>query len=199
MTKRLPKSLAVAASTLLSLSALTAPIQTAQAQDAPQANNAVYIEALGNGLLYSINYDRLIINQISVRGGFSYLSKKTTSEDKNGTSQSTQSITMLPITVSYVGLQSGSQRLELGLGATLLYASGTGSSFGYSSNTSRFDTFFSTSFGYRVQPLDGGLHFRLGIQALIGQQFNEVKDDNSQYKSAWGAIFWGYISAGYAF
>src|SRR5437870_2209495 len=35
-----------------------------------RAPNAVYVEALGNGGLYSFNYDRRLNNRVSLRGGF---------------------------------------------------------------------------------------------------------------------------------
>jgi hypothetical protein len=157
---------------------------TAYAEGERTAMSSIYAEALGGGLLYSINYDRLIIDQLAVRAGFSYFLITASSSSEGTTSSVSANTWTIPIAANYVGLYSGSHGLETGLGATLIYASGTGSSLGYSSSASGLDAFMTANVGYRLQPVNGGFNFRIGAQALI---------------ASWGTIPWGYMSLGYTF
>ena len=74
----------------------------------PQANT-VYFELFGNGLLYSVNYDRMITDNISVRAGYGGLSvsSASTMEDVK--------ITMMPVLGNYL-MGGGNHKLEIGAG-----------------------------------------------------------------------------------
>src|SRR5208282_3112134 len=78
-----------------------------------RAPNSIYAEGLGAALLYSINYERLIIDDLAARVGFSYFPLSA-----GGVSSTSL---FFPITLSYIGLHSGKHALELGGGVTLLY------------------------------------------------------------------------------
>ncbi len=155
------------------------------------AANTIYGEVLGGGLLYSLNYDRLIIDQLAVRAGFSYISITASSTSGGETSSASVSSIQIPVGANYVGLYSGSHGLETGLGATLVYASGSGSSIGYSTSASGVGGFGTINVGYRLQPVDGGFNFRIGGQILFGKGFGE--------DGGWGVFPWGYMSFGYTF
>lgn len=188
-----PRALSMASlSSLLLLFAVASLSPTAaHAEGERTAANTIYGEVLGGGLLYSLNYDRLIIDQLAVRAGFSYISFDVSSSSSSGTSSSSFSTLMIPVGANYVGLYSGSHGLETGLGATLVYASGSGSGFGYSSSASGVGGFMTANIGYRLQPVNGGFNFRIGGQMLIGPGFG---DDGG-----WGVFPWGYMSFGYTF
>jgi hypothetical protein len=66
----------------------------------PTALNTVYLELLGNGLLYSVNFDRLITPNVSVRLGFSTLTIAGT-DNQTGVSAGV-SLTTIPLTASYL-------------------------------------------------------------------------------------------------
>jgi hypothetical protein len=141
-------------------------------EDERTANNAVYLEGLGPGLLYSINYDRSF-GDFAARVGFGYLSISATAQSADGTTGSTASATFftVPITVSYLGIGSKKHMLELGAGATILHVGAGGSTFDASSSQTAnggLTTVLPVAVvGYRFQPPHGGFLFRGGISPII--------------------------------
>ena len=85
------------------------------------ANNAVYVEGLGPGILYSINYERSL-SDFALRVGFGYVSVSATSNSGSTQTQASASIITVPITLSYLGVGSKTNIFELGVGATILHA-----------------------------------------------------------------------------
>ena len=47
---------------------------TAQSAEEMPAQNAVYFEFLGNGLVYTVNYDRMLTNHAGLRVGIGVIS-----------------------------------------------------------------------------------------------------------------------------
>jgi hypothetical protein len=168
-----------------------APPVTAVAPRKP-APNSVYAEGLGAGLAYSLNYERMVIDDLGVRVGFSYLSMSATA----GSASASSSFLSFPITASYIGIRKGKHSLELGAGATLTRASGSGSSFGMTASGSGMSALGTAMVGYRIHPVDrAGFHFRIGLMALAGKGLGLDTSD----PAAFGVLPWGYISMGAAF
>jgi len=165
-------------------------------QEEHPAPNSIYAEGLGAALLYSINYERLVIDQLAVRVGLAYWSVSASVTTSAGTDSASVSFLEFPITASYVGIRSGSHVLELGGGATLIYASGTASSLGISSSGSGIGAYGVAFAGYRLHPIHGGFMFRVGLMLGMGpgMSFSSTHDPN-----AFGVIPWGYISLGASF
>ena len=140
------------------------------------ANNSIYIEGLGPGLLYSINYDRNI-GDFAVRGGFGYLSLSSSVSDSSGGSEGHGSFITVPLTVTYLGLGSKKHMFELGGGVTVVHASAGVSTFATddASSTKESDSatllFGNMIFGYRLQPPDGGFLLRTGLSPVFGHGF----------------------------
>jgi hypothetical protein len=156
------------------------------------APNSVFIEGFGAAIAYSINYERMVVDQLGVRIGFSYLSLSATS----GTSSSSSTFLSFPLTASYVGLRAGSHALELGGGATMIYASSSGGALGVSSSSSGVGVFGTVMLGYRIHPAgNAGFMFRVGAMALIGPGLSLSDPD----PNAIGALPWFYISFGASF
>lgn len=152
---------------------------------APMAKNAVYLEGLGPGIFYSLNYERIIADVIAPRVGFSVLSVSASS----GNSTASASQFTIPITVSYVGLRQGMHGFEAGGGATFIFATGNAVSAGTTSSNSSYATGATGFAGYRLHPVDGvGFQFRvgLGIQAIFAGNATVV-------------LPWPYLSVGGAF
>ena len=145
------------------------------------AFNSIFIELLGNGGLYSLNYDRLVTDYLSIRGGFSYFS---ISAAGNGSSASVTFMTF-PIMANFL-VGSPSHKLELGAGPLFAYAGGSTSSGGVGGTVSGsgFGVAGTAVIGYRYVPYDGGFHFKVGFTPLFG---------------AGGVLPWGGISFGYTF
>ena len=136
------------------------------------AKNALYVEGLGPGLFYSIDYDRAF-GDFSARVGFSYLSVSASGTSTSGASggSASASFIAIPITVSYLGIGSVRNMLELGAGATILHLGAGASAFETSSKSSATESataVLPTALaGYRFQPADGGFFFRVGLSLLF--------------------------------
>jgi len=184
-----------AASALVAALIVSASAGTAAAAEAEEeaekrpAKNSIYAEGLGPGLLYSINYDRLIIDDLAVRVGFSYMSFGASS----GSSSASASFLSFPITASYLGVGSAKHILELGGGADIVYATGSASGVGVSTSGSGVGAAGTVLIGYRLQPPNGGFNFRVGLSPMFGPGFN------LSGSTSFGVLPWGYLSLGGTF
>lgn len=136
------------------------------------AENSVFFEVLGNGLLYSINYERIIGDSgFSIRGGFSYfsLSGGTTSGSSaaGGSTSAKFSLITLPVLGNYY-VGSDNHKLQLGIGLTFMYTSATAGSSGVGgASFSGFVPAPTAAIGYRYIPADGGFAFFVGLTPFI--------------------------------
>ncbi len=151
-------------------------VNISMAQDGLRTRSqSVYMEVLGNGLTYSLNYDTRFgqsLKGIGGRIGIGYVAL-----DGN-------SLTSVPFVVNYL-FGKDKHYFEVGAGATLLSAAAS-SDFGPVGSGEKGSTFIGTmSLGYRLEPLDGGFTFRAGITPLF---------DRSTFFP-----FWPQVSFGYAF
>ena len=140
------------------------------------SQNSVYLELGGNGLLYSVNYDRRFTDHFSGRAGFMIIGGQSEQPTDDQVS-----IAILPVMANYL-VGSGSHRLELGAG--LLFGMGGADTENYGSVTAAGIGGVTTTFGYRYQPVDGGFLFRAGL---------------TPFYSAGRPQLWGGISVGYSF
>ncbi|HVZ33121.1 MAG TPA: hypothetical protein VG963_11895 [Polyangiaceae bacterium] len=154
-----------------------------------EAKNAIYLDLLGPGLLYSINYDREILDDVSVRIGFSYFSYGVSVSAGNASESGKFSYLSIPITASYLGVGSENNMLEVGGGGMIMNFKGNGllkADDTSASASGSITTFAMTGIvGYRHQPSDGGFVFRVGASPVV--------------TFGYGVIPWGYLSLGAAF
>ncbi len=163
------------------LSMCIPPRVRASEPDSTYSHNAIFVEGLGSGLLYSINYDLRITRDFSVRVGFTSYSIPELLVLGAGAIH----YTGFPVTASYL-YGSGASHLELGLGLVPGYSSFSGGElFSGKSATGTTGTLWGTAFvGYRLQPPEGGFFFRLGFTPLF--TFKKL-------------LPWGGVSIGAAF
>jgi|WetSurMetagenome_2_1015567.scaffolds.fasta_scaffold138488_2 hypothetical protein len=161
------------------------------------ALNSIYAEGLGPGLLYSINYERLVVNDLGVRVGMSYSSFSASSTNMNGTTEGSASVAFMtfPLTASYLGISGGAHCLELGGGMTLISASGKASAPGMESKGSGMAVLENVLIGYRIHPVNGGFQFRVGFSGLFGTGLGFSVTD----PTAFGFLPWFYLSLGGCF
>jgi hypothetical protein len=160
------------------------------------APNSIYLEGLGAGLAYSLNYERMVVDDVGVRVGFSYMSFSANASSPNGSVSSSASFVTVPITASYIGLRSRKSALELGGGMSLNYASGNASGLGASASGSGVSPLGVAMVGYRLHPVDhAGFQFRVGLMALLGEGLGFSNPDPTKL----GVLPWGYISFGASF
>ncbi|MFY7998246.1 MAG: hypothetical protein ACOVSW_06555 [Candidatus Kapaibacteriota bacterium] len=127
----------------------------AQTQDSTQvplkvsdkrlAQNTVFLELFGNSLVYSINYERTVSQNFSLRAGFSYVP------------MGQNSFVAFPLLVNGF-LGEGAHRFEASLGTTIVLS--------YNALPS-----FTGRLGYRYQPLDGGFNFAIAYTPLFSPGF----------------------------
>ena len=158
------------------------------------ANNSFFLEGGGPGLLYSINYERRVEQDFGLRIGFSYVGLSASASSGGTTSSASASILAVPVTVSYLGVNSGNHALEMGLGGTAVFASGSASGTGLAASGSGMIPLGTVLIGYRRQPAEGGFQFRIGLEALMGKGL-ALSNPNP---SSFGVLPWMYMSLGFS-
>jgi len=155
-----------------------------------EANNSVFAELGGPGLLYSINYERVVENDFGLRIGMSYVSFSASA----GTSSASAAVVAVPVIASYLGMRGGNHILEVGVGATGVYASGSASGGGFAASGSGMTALGTALIGYRRQPVDGGFQFRIGFEAVAGKGLSLSNPDPNSF----GVLPWMYMSLGFS-
>lgn len=131
-----------------------------KAQEDKRAQN-VFVEILGQGLLFSANYDTRFGNRrdgLGGRAGIGYIGADGSS------------VTTVPVSLNYL-LGKGKNFFEIGLGATFASAK-VGDSFIFDDEdgSSRGNGVIGTmSFSYRLQPVDSGFAFRAGFTPVFNK------------------------------
>ena len=153
--------------------------------DAPpeEARNAVVAEVLGNGLLYSVDYERLLFGgKAGIRGGASFLTYGVSHASGSGNLV----LATFPLLASYYW-GSSPHKLQLGVGATLLYFSASSDATGtkFEGAGDGLDVAATAVVGYRYLPRAGGWTFSAGFTPL--------------FRGAKGLLPWGGLSGGYVF
>ena len=187
------KSALVLAIAVCALPALADPMSPGSRMSSPvdpDANNSIFIEGGGPGLLYSINYERLFEQEWGLRAGFSYTSFSASA----GSSSASATIITVPVIASYQGLRAGNHVLEIGAGGTAVFASGSASGTGIAASGSGMIPLGTAIIGYRRQPLNGGFQFRIGVEALFGKGLALSNPD----PNAFGVLPWMYMSLGFS-
>jgi len=136
----------------------------AQEELAPFSKSAIYVELLGQGLLYSVNYDYRFTPHFGVRAGFTSWSIPTFAVISVGE----LSLTGFPITVNYLS-GDGTSHLELGIGIVPMTFTMQGQDifFGTQYEGEGSTVLGTATLGYRAQPRDGGFVFRIGFTPLF--------------------------------
>lgn len=178
-----PRAIPLVLSGLLIALAPAAPGGVLEAQDEPSfdARDAVYFELGGNGLLYTLNYERRLRDHIAGRAGIMFFTVEgTTSEGEKAEA----SVLVAPIMLNGL-LGGGAGRLELGVGPLFGWVDAQARDIeGTEIDVSGFGIAGVTStIGYRYHPPDGGLLFRIGLTPFISGD----------------PQIWGGIGIGYAF
>ena len=183
-------SLHLRASALLVFAASATLPSTSRAQDAPQestrlspaepsekreetrtAPNSVFLEVGGPGIVYSVNYDRMLSEMFSLRVGATYFQFHELYDDHAG-------YVFVPMVANLL-LGSANHKFEGGLGVVPGWAFPikAGDFSGFQMNAVALA-------GYRYAPTAGGLTFRANVEVI-------------RLKS--GFLPWAGVSVGYGF
>lgn len=146
-------------------------------------HNLIFLELGGNGILYSINYDRALAGGFTIRVGVGHLAEGANPIATEQTELASLGAVGLPVLLNYVR-GTGSHRLELGAGATVLYTSARASTRYRAATPATITPLATALIGYRYVPRGGGFTYRAGFTPLI---------------STAGVLPWGGLSVGYLF
>ena len=132
---------------------------TAFSQSKP---NSFYLELIGSGGLYSVNYDRLFTENFGVRIGFMYF------EADWLIFLSDVEMLLIPATLNFL-VGTGKHKLELGAGPVFI---SVGMGFFGSDPVSGSGFGWTGTIGYRYQKNEGGFMWRIGFTPfLAGGEF----------------------------
>ena len=148
--------------------------------------NSVYAEGGGAGLLFSLNYERMLTDNISVRVG--YGSASAEEEGHEGHSHGDEGdgkITFIPIGANYL-IGSGNNKLTIGGGMTMV-----NTTMEYELGSLSLDANFPyATAGYRYQRGTGGLYMSFSGYAFF------IKDLITEETTM---LPWGGLSFGWTF
>ncbi len=126
---------------------------------AQTAAKSVYVELAGPGIA-SINYDTRFSKTeggLGGRIGVGYFA------------ESGASLTTIPVGLNYLLGKDRKNYFEVGAGFTYLHAHGDDISIGDANSSS--GSFGHLSFGYRLQPANGGFTFRAAVVPIFGKGY----------------------------
>ena len=171
---------------ILLVSAVTTSQAMAQEATAEKASagNALYVELGGNGAWYSLNYERYLRDDASVRVGAMYMSVEATA----GEASANASWLAVPIMFNYLGLHAGSHALELGAGVDVMHFSAGASTFDATASADGIVPVGTATIGYRYASPEGGFLFKAGYTPLFFVTTEEKQ-----------VFHWGGMSFGYRF
>jgi hypothetical protein len=150
------------------------------------APNSVFLDLGGPGFMYSINYERFLLQDVALRAGIMYFGIGASSGD----SSASVSMMAIPILAEYTGVRAGNHALELGIGLDPLHFTATASSGGTFGGLSGWAMTGTAAIGYRYQDPAGGFLFRATFTPLF---IFSPGEGGSAF------IPWGGISFGYSF
>jgi len=137
--------------------------------------SAIYLELLGPGLLYSINYDFRVTQNWGLRAGFS----DWTVPGIFALTSGELGFAGFPITVNCL-LGHGSNHLELGAGVVPAVVTLNGNFFfvGPYINGRKSILLETATVGYRYQPTDGGFVFRICFTPILNKmERSSIQED----------------------
>jgi hypothetical protein len=126
--------------------------------------NSIYIELLGAGIGYTVNYDRMLSNNTSIRFGFGTFTLSVLGS---------ASLTAVPVTISWFPFSNESSapssKLEIGAGFDFMTCTVTPLTFfGPPAPAQSASSVCLTGIvGYRYQSSNGGFFFRIAFTPIL--------------------------------
>jgi hypothetical protein len=134
---------------------LLAPRAAAAQEAAPERANAIYVEAFGNAVLFSVNYERTVLPWMGVRVGASQFPNIDPGEDPD--------MYLFPFLLHF-RIGNGRAQPELGVGTLVVYRDTR--AMVHPRRIEPFEVLPSLSFGVRARHPGSPLILRSGITPL---------------------------------
>ena len=125
-------------------------------------SNTIYFELLGNGLAYSLNYDRMVTDKISVRAGYGGLTVSNSTVSSGVIVTEDIKITLIPVLANYLRGE-GNHKLEMGGGIVLVSVDYTGNVADVDFSLAADGAIPTGNLGYRYQKSEGGFFFKASL------------------------------------
>lgn len=164
---------------------------TSYSQETSSYKNAVVFDLGGNGLAYSINYERSLSSKINARAGFSFW--------RINENQTAKSLIVMsyPISFNYmINLSDERHFIETGLGIMNLLTSGD--LVEYKGITNYYLNPF-LNLGYRYKPAKNRFVYRAGLSPFLGTKSLTNPTEQGFQPLGSKIQIWGYIGIGYQF
>jgi len=140
---------------LLLFGLMTCCLSYGQRDSSKTSRNNAYLELLGNGGIYSINYERIVVENFALRIGFAIFKSRTLFGEGNN------SILTVPVLGNFL---FGKKKSKFEVGAGFLFGRKKfTSSSSPNDNTTSSIIDLTGVIGYRHQPSTGGFMFRVGL------------------------------------
>lgn len=150
--------------TMPAMTAPAAPSAPVVVQQMPAektfAKNAIYAELAGNGGFYTLNYERFLREDASIRVGAMYMSISVSAGAGQNMAESSGTWMTFPVLFEYTGIRSGAHALNLGAGLDFFYFSGSASTFEATASSSGVLPAATLDIGYRYSDPKGGFVFK---------------------------------------
>ncbi|CAN5598023.1 hypothetical protein BH23BAC1_BH23BAC1_19560 [soil metagenome] len=171
---------------LLIIGLLTCTLSYGQTESSNFSRNNAYLELLGNGGLYSINYERIVVQNFALRLGFG--AWKSIGLFGAGD----KSFVTVPILGNFL---FGKKNSKFEVGAGFLFGREKEYSTSFNPNSNKSSSIFNLTgvIGYRYQPSTAGLMFRVGLTP-----FYALTGGEDAYPES-GLTLSGGLSIGYNF
>jgi len=149
---------------MASMAPSPAPTAPAVMQQMPAektfAKNAIYAELAGNGGFYTINYERFLREDASIRVGAMYMSISVSAGSGQNMAESNGTWMTFPVLFEYTGIHAGPHALNLGAGLDFFYFSGSAGTFEATASSSGMLPAATLDIGYRYGNPKGGFVFK---------------------------------------
>ena len=164
------------------------------------SQNIVHLEMLGPGLIYSLNYERMLSEKFSARIGMGVLNTEGEIDIETGDNTTVIEVdkdeairmTAIPIGVNY--LMGGNHKFEVGVGATILKFEGGQNVDILGQDLEADFVGYYYGFGYRYQKTTSGLFFRTtGYWLMLGDHEINAGEPEDISVPWWGMTFgWAF-------
>ena len=178
---------------LLSLALVAGSLGHVLAQEdvRPHNQHSVYLELLGTGRYYSINYEWRY-RPLALRAGAAGMNVG------NNYNKETSNVISIPVGLLLIANPEKNGGIELGFGYTATFGTRSynineGTKYPAEIRTYDRDDFPSIQLGYRLQPRSGGLIMRIDATLLyLSAANNKNNEFNAPYLQPWFGFSMGY-------